>query len=269
MRSLALVAPILLFCAACGQKVDHPAAAAGCDPSVMKCLYTSPPSGSGSGNEAGASSSGEEVTTLSGDVLVLGEDSFDPGIKLSTAAQVTASGENRARVMANYDGMSFQLEGALKDAANWFLVTPEAKSGMAPTLLPVDTRATGTVSVGVVSAVVMDTIFLSLNNDRSLERAQVVLRVVDAQGRSVVGAHASASAMPEILAYRQAGTWLRDNSGTDLLTDDSGLILLGNVQAGAALSTLRITLSGASTSRVDVEIVAGATTLVTAVVAAK
>jgi hypothetical protein len=269
MRWSACFAPLLLLFAACGQKTDHPALAAGCDPTVMKCVHSSPPAGSGSGNEAGASGSGEEVTTLAGEVLVLGEDSFDPGIGLSSPAEVTATGASGARVKATYDGMSFQLEGALKEAANWFLVTPEAKSAMVPTLLPVDTRSTTTVSVGVVSSVVMDTIFLSLNTDRSLERAQVALRVVDAKGRSVVGAHATASATPEILAYRQAGLWLRDNSGTDLATDDSGLLLLGNLQAGTALSTLRITLSGASSARVDVEIVAGATTLVTAVVAAK
>lgn len=235
----------------------------------MKCSHGAPPasSGDGTGNEAGASSSGEEFATLSGEVLVLGEDSFDPGIVLSSPAQVTATGREGARVMASYDGTSFQLEGALKAAANWFLVTPDAKSGMLPTLIPVDTRSTSAVSVGVVNSLVMDAIFLNLNNERSVERAQVVLRVVDANERSVVGVHASATS--EILAYRTAGNWLRDNSGTDLATDDSGLILLGNLQAGSALSTLRIALSGATTARADVEIQAGATTLVTVVVATK
>lgn len=273
MRRLGLVASVLLLCAACGQKIDHPDAAPDCDPAVMRCVYTSPPAsngnGNGSGSQAGASSTGDEVATLSGDVVVLGDDTFSGGIVFSSTAQVTATGENGARVMATYDGMSFQLEGALKDAANWFLVTPESKSGMVPTLSPLDTRATSTVSAGVVSGVVMDTLFLMLNTERSLERAQVVLRLVDSQNRSVVGVHASASSTPEVLAYRTAGTWLRDNTGTDLATDDSGLILLGNLQAGTALSTMRVTLSGPSTARVDVQIVAGATTFVTAVVAAK
>jgi hypothetical protein len=115
----------------------------------------------------------------------------------------------------------------------------------------------------------MDTIFLSLNTERSLDRAQVVLRIVDSQSRSVVGVHASASSTPEVLGYRTAGTWLRDNSGTALATDDSGMVVLGNLRAGSALSTVRITLSGAATARVDVETMAGATTLVTAVVAMK
>lgn len=272
MRVLGFVAPTLLLCAACGQKVDHPPAAPECDPDVTRCVYGSPPAASGNsprGNDGGAGSTDEQVATLSGEVVVLGDDTFDQGLVLSSTAQVSATGENGARVMADYDGTSFQLEGVLKTAANWFLVTPETKSGTVPTLAPIDTRSTSTVSAGVANGVVLDTIFSSLNTERSRDRAQVVLRVVDSQSRSVVGAHASASSTPEVLGYRTAGTWLRDNTGTDLATDDSGLVVLGNLQAGTALSTVRITLSGSATAGVDVETVAGATTLVTAVVATK
>src|SRR3954471_19134956 len=154
MRALGFVGSLLL-CTACGQKVDHPDAAPACDPAVTKCIYTSPPASSGNGtaSEGGASSSGEEVTTLSGDVVVLGDDMFNGGVVFSSTAQITATGESGARVMASYDGMSFQLEGALKDAANWFLVTPESRSGMVPTLVPIDTRATSTVSAGVANSV--------------------------------------------------------------------------------------------------------------------
>jgi len=271
MRALAFVAPVLLLCSACGQKVDHSEPAPACDPGVMKCFYGSPPTSTGNnpgtGNAAGATGTDEEVATLTGEVVVLGQDTFDPGVVLTSTAQVSATGSSGARVMAAYDGKSFQLEGALKDAANWFLVVPDSKSGMVPTIMPVDTRATTTVSVGVIDSLVLDTIFLNLNTERSTERAQVVLRVVDGQNRSVVGVHASAS--PEVLAYRTAGVWLRDNSGTELATDDSGMILLGNLQAGSALSPLAVALSGAATARIDVVVEAGATTLVTAVVAAK
>ncbi len=271
MRSLAFVAPLVLFSAACGQSVEHSKPAPTCDPAVMQCLFTSPPASSGTGNptgnQAGASSSGDEVATLTGEVLVLGDDTFDQGVVLSSNASVSATGESGARVMASYDGKSFRLEGALKAEANWFLTVPDTKSGMLPTLAPVDTRSTNAVSVAVVNGLVLDSIFLNLNTDRSTDRAQVVLRVVDTRGRSVVGVHASAT--PEVLAYRTAGVWLRDNSGTDLATDDSGLALLGNLQAGTALSTLRVALSGTATARVDLEVVAGATTLVTAVIATK
>ncbi len=273
MRSLACIVPFLLLAGACGQGVDHPKAAPGCDPTSMKCVYMSPPAssgtGTGTGNQAGASSSGEELTSLTGQVVVLGDDAFSQGTLLSSTALVTAIGEGGARVMGNYDGMSFKLEGVLKDEANWFLVTPEAKSGMVPTITPVDTSTATGVSVGVANALVLDSIFLNLNTERSLDRAQVVLRVVDAGGKSVVGVHATASETPEVLAYRTAGTWLRDNSGMDLATDDSGMILFGNLQVGTALASLLATLSGAAAARVDLEIVAGATTLVTVVVAAK
>jgi hypothetical protein len=44
------------------------------------------------------------------------------------------------------------------------------------------------------------------------------------------------------------------------------MVFLGNVQAGTALSTARVTLGGTVSGVVDVTIVAGATTVLTAIV---
>jgi hypothetical protein len=54
--------------------------------------------------------------------------------------------------------------------------------------------------------------------------------------------------------------------GSDVGTDDSGLILIGNASAGSALSRASVTLRGAASARVEVAILAGAATVVTAVV---
>ena len=264
MRALAGLIP-LLVCVACGQKVDTPAGPPVCDPDTMNCGYTPPAVGTtpGTGDEGGASSGGQEFAKLSGQVLQFGDDYFDKGALFNGMATVSAIGESGARVSAPYDGTSFQLDGVLKTAANWFLVAPQG-NGFVPTLTPVDTRAIqgGTLTVGMATTADLDGIFLNLGVDRALERAQIVLHVVDSQDRTVVGVHASITG---IVAYRAAAVWLTADDGTD----DSGMIFLGNVDAGSALSMATVTLSGPANARIEVAIQAGAVTVATAVVNTK
>ena len=257
----------LLLCAACGQKPDHPEAAPACNPQVMNCSYMPPITGnpSGGGNEAGASSSGDELATFSGTVLAFDDDYFDHGTPFTGQAEVSAVGESGARVRGNYDGASFELAGVLKDPANWFLVAPANATGMLPTLMPIDTRsvAADMLTVGVANASAVEGIFLaSSGTERALERAQIVLKVVDEQLRSVPGVQGELAA--EVTAYRAAGSWV--GVGGQDSTDDSGMIFFGNVPAGSAISSVKIALSGAASARVDVNIVAGAISVVTAVV---
>jgi hypothetical protein len=264
MRALVLLLPL---CVACGQSIDHPQAAPACDPQVMHCSFTTPPAmgTTGGGNEAGASSQGEEVATFSGAVLAFDDDYFDRGTTFSGVAQISATGETGARVTANYDGKSFQLDGVLKDPANWFLAVPATGSGMIPTLMPLDTRSATAdmLSVAVANSTAVDGIFLaSSGTERAVDRAQIVLHLVDKQLRSVSGATGTLTA--EVTAYRAAGSWI--GVTTQNATDDSGMLFFGNVPAGSALSPTTINLSGAVTARIQVSILAGAISVVTAVV---
>ena len=251
----------LLLCVACQQPPDHSAAAPACDPAVMKCAFT-PPTAMGSDDSSGGASSGsdEETAAFSGSVLVFDDDYFDRGTTFSAKAKVTATGESGARVTGDYDGTTFQLADVLKSAGNWFLVTPDAGSGALPTLMPIDTRSSkaDALSVGVANSVDVDSIFSFLNTERSTERAQIVLSLVDNSLRSVPGV--TGTLTTEVTAYRAAGGWIGDN-----VTDSSGMIFFGNVQAGSALSKVTISLSGAVTARVDVTVMAGAVSLVSAV----
>jgi len=61
-------------------------------------------------------------------------------------------------------------------------------------------------------------------------------------------------------AYRAAGAWIGEE------TDGSGMVFLGNVPVGTALSPVSVTLGGSVKGRVEVMIVAGATSVLTAIV---
>lgn len=251
----------LVVLVGCGQKLDHPDYAPACE---GEGCVTPPVTGSGSGNEGGASSGGTELATVTGNVVTYSDDFFDQGTVLTGAATVSAVGRNGARVSANYDGASFTLEGVAKRADNWFFVEPMG-TGLLPTLTPVDTREskTDTLGIGLAQNLTIDGIFSLMGTERSAERAQIVLHVVDSAGASVAGVKASLTA--ERIGYRTAGTWLANDEGTD----DSGLILVGNVEAGSTLTSTTVALSGTTTARAQVLIEAGAVTIATVIVAKK
>jgi hypothetical protein len=260
MRASVLLVPVVL-CVACQQELDHPDMAPACNPSIMKCTFMPPPAMGMDGNTGGESAVGEETATFSGSIRAFSDDYFDQGTTFTGRAKVSATGESGARVTTEYDGTSFELTEVLKDRGNWFWVEPAASTGMLPTLMPLDTRTVNADSliVGVVNSVAIDNIFAFLNTERSVERAQIVLTLVDEGGRSVSGVRGTLTA--EVTAYRAAGGWVGDD-----ITDDSGMIFFGNVQAGSALSSVSINLSGAVTARLDVKVAAGATTVVSAIV---
>jgi hypothetical protein len=269
MRFACLAGVCFALTSACGQKIDHPDAAPPCDPATTQCDVHVPNMGGGlpaPSNQGGEGSGGgeEELVTLTGQVVAYADDSFDQASTFPAKADVSAVGEGGARVASVYDGTQFQLMDVLKASANWFLVEPAASTGMLPTLTPVDTRtASSGYLLGVASSVNIDRIFLNLGTDRSGERAQVVLHVMDAQGRPVSGVRAELTA--EKIAYRTAGTWVANDDGTD----GSGLIFFGNVPSGTALAPLVVTLSGAATARVEVSVRTGAVTVASALVSAK
>jgi hypothetical protein len=259
------VALALSLVTGCGNKVDHPDAAPGCDPNVEDCKYMpgetggSPLPGGG-----GSSSSGNGLVDLEGQVLAFEDDYFDAGSVYGGTADVSATGLSGARVKGTYDGTSFQLKNVLKAGDNWFLVEPQDNVGVLPTVTVVDTRAAAAdeYSIGLVRRPDIEGIFqLSLSGEPSSERAQVVLRILDEQERSVPGVRAQFTA--EVVAYRNQDTWDATDEGQ---TDDSGLIFLGNVPATLTLTTATVALTGAVNARVEIRTLAGATTVVNAIV---
>jgi len=256
----------ILSCAACGQKVDHPAMAATCDPAIMKCRTTLATSGSGSsGHEAaaGAGSTDEGPVAVSGKVIQFADDYFDQGPLFSSRAKVSAAGENGGRVSADYDGASFHFDAVLEAPANWFLVEPEGQTAL-PTLTAVDTRSLGgsPMTLGVATNDALRQIFLNSGTDASLQRAQLEVHVLDAQQRSLSGVRGTLSLPAEVTQYRMAATWVPDAQS---VTDDSGMLFFGNVAAGTELTAATLILSGSTSSRLTVELKTGALTVVTVI----
>lgn len=262
MRSLSL--PLLfVLLSGCGNEIDHPDRIAGCDPATMKCHSQNPDTGGLGGGEAGASSGGE-VADSSGRVAAFKDDYFEIGSVFTGTAEVSAAGDNGARVKASYDGTGFTLKDVLKTDSNWFLVDPAENQGVVPTLTVVDTRTTkaDALLVGVARQGDIEGIFqLSLSGEPSAERAQVVLTVVDEQGRSLPGV--TAQLITEVIAYRTEATWDAAEGGS---TDQSGMIFLGNVPASSALGTTEVILSGTANASVEIRVQAGTTSVVTVVV---
>jgi hypothetical protein len=255
---------------ACGDKVEHPAAAPACDDAVSDCHKTPAPLGGGVGvgNQGdGGEGSSDSTTSWTGQIASYSGDDFAQGLTFEGQAEVSATGRSGARVKATYDGTSFTLNDVVKDASNWFLVEPQEGAGVLPTLSAVDTRISKVSAspIGLVREADIDAIFtLSLAaTERSSSRAQMVIRVVDPQGRSVAGVQAALTA--EVIAYRGAGTW---DSTEGAATDDTGLIFLGNVPAAGSLAVTSIVLRGSVSGRVEARTRAGATTVLTAVVSA-
>lgn len=256
---------LALLALGCGQKVDHPDAVGGCDPATMDCVQVPPETGGGpiGGGDGGAP--GDNVSDWSGQVRTFRDDNFDPAetMLFTGVAQVSAIGRSGIRVGGRYDGSSFELQNVLKTASNWFLVEPTNDASLLPTLSVIDTRSAKAdeLIVGVVRELEVERIFqLSLAGEPAAGRAQVVLRVVDTQGRSVPGVVAQLAA--EVIAYRLEQTW---DASEGASTDESGLIFLGNVPATSSLGSASVNLAGAASGRVDLRVRAGTVTVVTAI----
>lgn len=267
----------LLFCVGCGQKTEHPGLPPACDQAKMNC-QGNPGSGSGSGtpssggggddNTAGASNEGNPEVT--GRVIEYGDDYFNEGTLLPTQATISATGDGGARVSTGYDGKTFDLTGVALLKVNWFLVEPTG-NGLLPTLAPVDTTTDhgAGLTLGVASSLSLDQIYVNSGTDRSVERAQLVVHVVDSQLRSVPGIRGTLTTAAEIVLYRMAGTWVPDD-GTKSVTDDTGMLFFGNVQAGTGLTKGTLNLIGSSTTQhLDVDVKGGTVTVVNAILAGK
>src|SRR5688500_641756 len=87
----------------CGNKVDHPDAAPGCDPAVQDCPYMPVETGGTPLPGGGVRSSSSGLLELEGRVFAFQDDYFDAGSVYGGTAKVSATGLSGARVNGTYD----------------------------------------------------------------------------------------------------------------------------------------------------------------------
>lgn len=249
-RNLAVCCSLFLLLG-CQKKEDHPPYLAACETNCSPLPGISIGTGSPSGGASSNPDSDAGPTTLTGQVLLLSDQSFARGALFTGGAVVSADGASGTPVTATWNGVdNYMLDGVARDATNWVSVRPNLAQGDALlTYQAVRTRSVDMVNLAVVSATTLDTIFDSLSAPaRSPNFGQVVLFFRSAgTGTALPGLHV-AMAAAALTAYRSGSAWVQDD-GT-AVTDTSGLVLFGNVELANASGTQPVTVtrvaSGAS-----------------------
>ncbi len=259
----------------CQKSEEHPPYAEACQKNCTLLPGISLGPGKGSaGGAAGTPDSDAGTGTLQGHVLLLSDDSFVRGMPYAAQATVTADGASGSPVSDTWDGSDptalYSLEGVASVATNWVSIKPAIVGGdVLPTYQAVKTNWGSNVDLDLVSATTLDGIFNSVPTLRSPDSGQVVLFFQSAgTGSALSGLHVS---MPTSQAALYAGDkgWVLDD-GT-AITNESGLIVFGNVEPANSNGTQTITVTRAATAttpaaaagQFTVKVVQGAVTIAT------
>ena len=230
---------------ACQKSDDHPPFA---EPCSLNCAVVPPISVGGGGAGAPSTIPGSDAGpgTLTGEVVLLADESFVTVSPFTERATVTADGASGSPVSADWDGATpYLLEGVARVATNWVRIEPE-HLGREPLLTyqAVATERVAEVNVGLVSSVTLDSIFNAVSRLRSPDSGQVILFFRSAgTGVPIAGLHVT---MPQAQEGIYAGPkgWLLDD-GT-AVTDKSGLVLFGNVEPANSGGTQTVLVTRAA-----------------------
>ena len=268
--SLALVLTLVGLLPACQNSDDHPPFAAGCE---KNCPLLPPISiGSSGGSSAVNPDSDAGTGTLQGKVVLLTDGSFAQGALFKQAAMITADGANGSPVKAVWKGVDpfdpFVLDGIARVTTNWVSVEPDVAGGDAlPTYQALQTYQITSVDLALVSATVLDGVFNAVSTLRSESSGQVIVFFRSAgTGTPVSGLHATMSAAQAGI-YASASGWTLDDG--QAVTNQSGLVVFGNVDPAAAGVTRLVTVtraptastSAAAVGQFPVKVVAGAVSI--------
>jgi len=252
----------------CQKSDDHPPFAAGCEKNCS--LYPGVSVGTGTGSVGGSSNSDADggTGTLAGNLLLLTDDSFAQAMPYTAGVTVTADGASGTPVTDASVGDVYSLEGVAKSALNWVSVKPNLVGGdPLLTYQAVQTNQVSNVNLYMVSSTVLDRVFTAISTLRSPDSGQVVVFFRSA-GTNVPlsGLHVN---MPKAQAAAYATTkgWELDD-GT-AVTDQSGLVVFGNVEPANSNGTQTVTITRAATGttpataagQFSVKVVQGAVTI--------
>ena len=203
-----------------------------------------PGSGSG-GSPSGAGGGGGdgEVVTVTGAILQYSEDQFLQPTSFTGPGELEVFETSGARSVGTFTDGSFTLPEVPAGAPLWLLARPASDALHFPTWTFLEARDDIQVTVPLVQRSVVEEIMstLTVPGVPLQGTAQVVLRVLDANQIPVEGVTVAAPAA-QLVVYGASGTW----SETEVSTDSTGLVLLGNVAASSTPGNdLEVILSGA------------------------
>ena len=257
-RRLVVLGVLVLPLAGCvGGEDEHPPRASQCEGTCAPTIVTV---GSGTGSDGAAGAPAAEIT-LSGDLSMFLDDTFDPGNQalFSGGATVTALGADGDVIDAEYDGVSFSLSGIVAVEDTKVLAAPTVGGALPlPTLHTVDTRRSRQVTLSLVSSDALFRVFNSISSPALLDsdRAQLVLEFVDSSSDPVAGVRLGV-AQAEFVAYAAGFDWADDGLGTD----ENGLVVAGNIPAASFPGTVvTVELTGSVALRRQITLVRGAVT---------
>lgn len=247
-RALPLSVLSLALASGCQKKDDHPPFEQGCESNCPQLPGISVGNGSSGSGSGGASTSDAGPTSLTGQVLLLNDDTFVKTALFNRAATVSADGFSGSPVTADWNGADdYVLQGVSRLPTNWVSVKPEQLGVDAlETYQAVSTASVTQVNLATVSSTVLDGIFNSLASLRSPSFGQVILFFrSQGTGTALSGLHVAMPASA-LAAYHTATGWIVDD-GT-AVTDQTGLVLFGNVDAANASGTQTVTVERAATA---------------------
>ena len=254
---------------ACQKSDEHPPFAAACETNCSPLPGISVGTGRAGAGPTPDSDAG--TGTLEGQVLLLTDDSFVRAQLYTKGATVSADGASGSPVTASWNGADpYFLDGVSRVATNWVSVKPEQVGGDALlTYQAVRTNQVSNVDLALVSGSTLDSIFTAVSSLRSPSAGQVVL-FFNSAGTSapLSGLHA---AMPkaQLGIYSGANRWVLDDGNA--VTNQSGLVVFGNVDPANSSGTQLVTVTRAATGSTPaaaagqfaVKVVEGAVTIAT------
>jgi len=237
-----------LLLPACQKSEEHPPFAPGCESNCPLLPGISLGTGH-AGSSAMNPDSDAGTDTLQGQVMLLSDDSFVHATRYNEAAAITADGANGSPVSDTWEGIAadqYLLEGVARAATNWVSVKPNLLGGDPLwTYQAVRTNQVSMVNLQLVSGAALDGIFTAVSMLRSSNFGQVVLFFRSAgTGAPLSGLRVTMS-QAEGAMYATASGWVLDD-GT-AFTDQSGLVVFGNVQPAKAGGTQTVTVTRVAT----------------------
>lgn len=196
----------------------------------------------GGGGGSGGGVEGEEVT-VTGAILQYTEDQFLQPTTFTGPGELEAFETSGARFAGTFADGTFTLPEVPAGASLWLLARPSSAALHFPTWTFIEARDDIQVTAPLLQRAVVEEIMstLTVPGVPLQGTAQVVLRVLNANQTPVEGVTVAAPAA-QLIIYGAQGTW----SETEVSTDTTGLVVLGNVAASPVPGNeLDVILSGA------------------------